>query len=130
MIADDERKRAGQLFGLVAVKQIGEAVKIVGDEDGDPLGWSREGEAPVHLQLLGKRGKGSMEVRFVAMGIVGGELDAHEKEAKLDILMLVGVEDVGVVLVNEEVGDGGDEAFTIGAVDEKNSGLGHGADID
>jgi hypothetical protein len=43
--------------------------------------------------------------------------------------MLVGIENVGVVLLNEEVGDGGDEAFAIGAVDKKNGGFGHGADI-
>lgn len=61
------------------------------------------------------------------MRVVGGELDTHEEEAELDVLMLVGIENVGVVLLHEEVGDGGDEAFTVGAVNEKNGGLGHGA---
>jgi hypothetical protein len=110
----------------MAVEQVGQAVEIVGDEDGDVAGRSGEGEAPVHLELLGERGEGGAEVRFIAMGVVGGELDTHEEEAELDVLMLVGIEDVRVALLHEKVGDGGDETFTVGAVDEKNGGLGHG----
>lgn len=127
VVADDERKVAGQFSGLVAVEQVGEAVEVVGDEDGDVLTRGGKGETPVHLQLPGEWGKGSMEVCFVAIGLVGGELDAHEEEAKLDVLVLVGIEDVGVVLLNEEVGNGGDETFAVGAVDEKNSSLRHNA---
>ncbi len=66
-------------------------------------------------------------MRFVAVSVVGGKLDAHEEEAKLDILMLVGVEDIGVVLLHKKIGNGGDETFAVGAVDEENGGLGHGA---
>jgi hypothetical protein len=62
---------------------------------------------------------------FVAVEVVGGELDTHEEETKLHILVLIGVEDVGVVLLNQKVGDGGDKAFAVGAVDEENGGLGH-----
>jgi hypothetical protein len=36
---------------------------------------------------------------FVEVGGVGGELDAHKEQAGLDVLMLVGVEDVDVVAV-------------------------------
>ncbi len=130
VVADDEREIAVQLSGLVAVEQVGEAVEIVGDKDGDVLGRGGEGESPVHSELLGQGREGGVEVRFIAIGVVGGELDAHEEEAKLDVLVLVGVEDVGVVLLNQEVGDGGDETFAVGAVDEKNGGLGHGSVID
>ena len=66
---------------------------------------------------------------LVATGVVGSKLDAHEEETQLDVLMLVGVENVGVVLLNEEVGDGGNETFAVGAVDEKNGSLGHSAEL-
>jgi hypothetical protein len=37
--------------------------------------------------------------------------------------MLVGVEDVDVVLAHQEVDDGDHEAFAVGAVDEKDGGV-------
>jgi hypothetical protein len=129
MIADDERHIAGKLPCLVAMKKVGQAVEIVGDEDGDVSGRGGEGEAPVHAELLGQWGEGSMKACFIAEKIVGGELDAHEEESKLHVLMLVGVEDVGVVLMNKEVGDGGDETFAVGAVNEENGGTGHGVGL-
>lgn len=125
VVADDKREVAGKLSGLVAVEQVGQAVEVMGDEDGDVLGRSGEGEAPVHPELLGQWREGCEECRFVTLKIVGGELDTHEEESKLYILVLIGVEDVGVVLLNQKVGDRGDEAFAVGAVDEENGGLGH-----
>ena len=61
-------------------------------------------------------------------GGVGGELDTHEEEAKLDILMLVGVEDVDVVTLDEKVDYGGDDSLAVGTVDEQDGdlGIGHG----
>jgi hypothetical protein len=66
---------------------------------------------------------------FVAGDVVGGERDAHEEETKLDILMLIGVENIGVVLLHQKVGNGGDETFAVGTVDEKNGGFGHGSNL-
>jgi hypothetical protein len=111
----------------MAVKQVGQTVKIVRDEDGDVLGWRGEGEPPVQLELLGQSVEGSAEVRFVTVSMVGGKLYAHEEEAELDILMLVGIENVSVILLYKEVGNGGDETFAVRAVDEENGGLGHGS---
>src|ERR1035437_4617293 len=54
------------------------------------------------------------------------ELGAHEEERGFDILVLVGVEDVDVVLIDEEVDDGDDDAFAVRAVDEQDGGLGGG----
>ncbi|HEV2710308.1 MAG TPA: hypothetical protein VGU67_08860 [Edaphobacter sp.] len=70
-----------------------------------------------------------MEVHFIAANVVRSELDAHEEEAKFHILMLIGVQNIGVVLLDEKVGDGGDETFAVGAVNEKNGYLGHGDEL-
>ena len=128
VIADDEREIAGKFSGLMAVEQVGQAVKVMRDEDGNVLRRSGEGEAPIHLELLGQRREGRVEVGFIAVDVVGGELDTHEEEAKFDVLVLIGIEDVGVALLNEKVGDSGDETFTVWAVDEENGGLGHSAE--
>ena len=87
--------------------------------------WGCVGEldAPVHAELGGDGREGGAEGGFVEAGRVGGELDAHEEEAGFDILMLVGVEDVDVVGVDEEVDDGDDDALAVGAVDEQDGGL-------
>ena len=57
-------------------------------------------------------------------------LEQQAMEAKLDILMLVGVEDVDVVALDQEVDDGGDDSLAVGAVDEQDGDLwiriGHG----
>ncbi len=126
VIADDQRKVTAKLSRLVTVEQVCQAVEVMGDEDGNILRRGREGEPPVHLKFLGQRSEGGVKVGLVAMDIVGGELDAHKKESKLDILVLIGIKNIGVVLLNQKVGDSGHETFTVGAVDQKSGGLGHG----
>lgn len=37
----------------MAFQEVGKAMKILGDEDSGVLRWDGEGEAPVHLGLLG-----------------------------------------------------------------------------
>ena len=57
-------------------------------------------------------------------GLGKTELDAHEEEVLLVVLMLVGVEDVCAVLI-EHAGDTGHQTATVGAVDKENSGVFH-----
>jgi len=58
-----------------------------------------------------------MELRHV-------ELDALEELASNRVGVLIGIEDVGAVAV-EELRKGSDEAFAIGAADEKGCSLFH-----
>jgi hypothetical protein len=53
-----------------------------------------------------------------------GPFGAHEEEAGLVVLMLIGKQNVGAVAV-EEAGDGGDETFPVGSVDEEGGGVLH-----
>jgi len=103
-------------------------VVILRDEEGDVLLRLGELDAPVHLEVARDGRKGGAECGFAEACGVGGELDAHEEEAKLDILMLVGVEDVDVVTLDEEVDDGGDDSLAVRTVDEEDCdfGIGHG----
>ena len=126
VVADDEREVAAELACLVAMQQIDEAVVILRDEEGDVLLGVGELDAPVHLELAGDGLEGRAECGFGEAGGFGDELDAHEEEAKLDILMLVGVEDVDVVALDQEVDDGDDNSFAVGTVDKQDCDLGVG----
>ncbi len=48
--------------------------------------------------------------------------DAHQEQSAFTVLMLVSVQDVGVVAV-KEVTDGGDDSLAVGAVDQEDAGL-------
>ena len=126
VVADDERKVAAELAGLVAQQQVGQAVQVLRDEERDVLLGVGELDAPVHLELARDGVEGGAKCGFAEAGGVGGELDAHEEEAKLDILMLVGVQDVDVVAGNEKIHDGGDDSLAVGTVDEQDCDLGLG----
>jgi len=124
VVADYEGEVAAELAGAMAVEQIDQAVRVLRDEEGDILHVVGELDAPVHAELSGDGGKGGAEGGLVEAGRVGGELDAHEEEGELDILMLVGVEDVDVVGLDQEVDDSDDDALAVRAVDEQDGGFG------
>ena len=85
-----------------------------------------EFDAPVHGELSGGGIEGCVEAVLIEVLDFGRELDAHEEEAEFDVLMLVGVEDVDVVVLDEEGHDRGDDAFAVGTVDEEGGGSGGG----
>ena len=67
---------------------------------------------------------GEIFVREINVEIFGIELDAHQEEAGFFVGVFVGVQDVAAVAV-DEVGDGGDFAFGVGAGDEEDGGVFH-----
>lgn len=74
----------------MAVEQVGEAVEIVRDEDGDLLRTRRESNLPVKVHLRGERREYLAELGGVARPFCL-ELNTHEEEAESGVLMLVGV---------------------------------------
>ena len=102
-------------------------MQVLGYKDSDLLRNVGEVDAPVHGVLLGDRREDGAETGLVATRGVGHEFDAHKKEAEGSVLVLIGIEDVDVVTLHKEVGDRGDKAFAVRAVDQKDSGLGHGS---
>ncbi len=122
MVTDDQGQVAIELAGLLAVQEIGETMEVTGDEDGDVLRDVSVVQAPVHLELFGEGSKGGAEVLFAAAGVVQRKFDAHEEESEVDVLMLVGVQDIGVVM-DEEVGDGGNDALAVRTIDQEDCGF-------
>ena len=87
-------------------------------------------ETPLHLKFLGDGREMVGEIGEVFVGevdveIFGIELDAHQEESGFFVGVFVGVQDVAVVAV-DEVGDGGDFAFGVGATDEEDGRVLHG----
>jgi hypothetical protein len=64
---------------------------------------------------------GDVFVAEINIEIFGIEFDAHEEQAGFLIGVFVGVQDVAAVAI-DEVRDGGDFAFRVGAGDEENGG--------
>jgi len=126
MIGDDERNFAGEFAALVTVEEIDEAVIVLGDQDDHARAMRGLCQAPVHLELFGDGREMFGEISEVFIGevflsqinveVFGIELDAHEEEPGLLVGVFVGVEDVAAVAV-DEVGDGSDFAFLVGAGD-------------
>ncbi len=101
-------------------------MQMLGDKQRDIRGFVAVFEAPIHIEFGSQGSKCGAALSLVevesARCVIQGELDAHEEEAKLVVLMLVGVQDIGVML-EQEIGDGRDNSFAVGAIDEQDSGL-------
>jgi hypothetical protein len=99
VVADDHRDGAWQLADLVTMKQVGETVKLLRNEDrhARPVGhWL---ELPAHAELLCGFFKLCQERRYVET--IEHPLHAHKEQAGLVVLVLIGVGDVRSELVQE-----------------------------
>ena len=115
VIRNDERNLADQLAGAPAVQQIGHAVQVLRAEERHPRPARARGELPRHLELGGQRRKGGAEALEVEA--VQLPLHAHEKQAQLMVLVLVGVQDVGATLV-EQARNARHQSLAVGAIDQ------------
>jgi hypothetical protein len=125
MVGNDQRNFAAEFAALVAVEKILQAVVILRNEDGNAGATGGMGEPPVHLEVvrdgskvLGKLGKIKIKVGRV-------ELHSCKKEIGFGISMLIVEQDVAVV-AKDEIGNGGNDSFAVGAGDEKDGGVVHG----
>jgi hypothetical protein len=113
---------AVEFSGLKAVEQIGQTVQIPGYEDRHPRGLRHQAEAPAHLESGGQGLELFAKPKQVER--LQLPLHPHEKELGFGVLMLIGVGDVGAVLV-EQVGDARHQAFAVRTIDEENGGIPH-----
>jgi hypothetical protein len=81
-------------------------------------------QSPAHLEAIRHRRKASWELGKIQSEPGKIPLDAHQEEIPLGVLMLVGVQDISVVLV-EELGNRGDNASTVRTGNEQDGGVLH-----
>ena len=81
-------------------------------------------DLPVHAVAGAEGSESRAKGIFGEIEIFEGELHAHEEQAELVVLVLVRVQDVGIVF-EQKVGDGRDQAFAVRAIDEQDGSVGH-----
>src|SRR5260370_23584248 len=101
MVADDQRYLTRQLAHVVAVQQVCQAVSRFGNQNRNPRAVARTRHLPVHLEFLDYWCKTGCE--FIQLEIEALQLPLHtdHEHPEFGILMIVGVQDIAVMLVNE-----------------------------
>jgi len=79
----------------------------------------------VMSKRVGDRREGGREVGRIEVEACQIPLHPHQEQPELGVLVLVGVQDVGVV-PEQEVGDGCDQPLLVGAGQQQNGGVAHG----
>ena len=136
MVRDNHRNLTGEFTRAPAVQQVGHAMEVLRTEERDTGTQGARTQSPTHGQLRGQLRKLDSEFlqiedRRRSVGLLCGiftkaPLDAHEEEAEIVILVLIGVQDVCSVLV-EQPGHTRHQPFTVRAIDEKNGRILHAA---
>jgi hypothetical protein len=124
MVADDERDVSRQFAALLAIQQVVQAVIVSGDEDGNTLPPGDVGDTPLHLKTLRNRRKSLRKVLQFQIEAFEMPFHTHEKALEFVVGVLVCVQNVAVV-AEDEITDGGDEAFLVGAGDQENGVVFH-----
>jgi hypothetical protein len=108
-------------------------MQILGTEKRNPGDFGGRIQFPAHVEFFGYLRKVGFELLGIEVcatvanvwSFIGeAPLDAHEEQAEIVVLVLIGMQDVRTVLV-EEPGNAGHQPFTVRAIDEKNSCVFH-----
>ena len=127
MVGDDRGRDHLEFAGAPAIEDIDQAMIGFGDQQHHPAAAGAIAHLPVHAKALGDRGKAGLQRRQFDREIGGGEHHPHEEFFGLDIVELLGVEDVLAVL-GEKGRHRRDDAGTIGAGQGQDElMIGHGA---
>src|SRR6267143_2104894 len=98
VIADHQRNASRQFSRYVPEQQIVQAVAVFRDKNGDALDGIGKVNSPLHLQPFGERCKSRGDFRARDLKSVYFPFHAHQEQSGPGINMIVGVNDVAVVL--------------------------------
>jgi hypothetical protein len=112
VVGDDGAHIDRQQARLAAEQQVVEAVAFLADHDDGAHGLGGGMQLPVHAE---GPGEGLQFAGELLVGeLVAGKLHAHEKQARVVVVVLRGFFDVAAV-VEQETGDGMNNAHTVRA---------------
>lgn len=126
MIADNQGDLAGQFAGLVAVQQVGVAVKILRNEYRHAYDGGGKFQTPVHAQS--RRDRLKMRAESIDGETFERPFHPHEKQAGLMVLMLIGMNDVGPMFI-EHARNRCYQTFTVRAIDQQDGGVIHAREL-
>jgi hypothetical protein len=124
VVGNDQRDFAAKFATLVAVEQILQAMVILRNEDRDAGAVGGVCEPPVYLEVAGDESKSIGKLGKVKIEICRVELYPGQKEIGFLLSMLIGEQDVAVV-AKDKFSNRGNDAFAVGAGDEKDGGVVH-----
>ena len=126
MVGDDRGRNHLEFAGAPAIEDIGKTVIGFRDQQHDPAAAGAVAHLPVHAEAFGDRGKAGLQRRQFDREIGGSEHHPHEKITGLDVVELLGVQNV-LPVMGEERRYGRDDAGTIRAGQGQNELMvGHG----
>ena len=127
MVGDDGGRDHLEFAGAPAIQDIGEAMVGFRDQQHHPAAAGAVAHLPVHAEAFGDGAEAGLQRRQVDREIGGGEHHPHEEMAGLDVIELLGVEDV-LAVMSEERRYRRNDAGTIRAGQGQNElMIGHGA---
>ena len=118
VVGDNQRDIAIEFANAVAVQQVDQAVFVFGYKDGHARLAYRQRYLPLHIVLFGDGGKGGGKAVHRQGKAVQVPLHAHQEQVFHRVLVLVGVQDVGVI-GQQEIGDGCNQAVAVRAADQQ-----------
>ena len=94
MVGDDSGRDHLEFAGAPAIEDIDEAMIGFRDQQHHPAAAGAVAHLPVHAEAVGDRGKAGLQRRQIDREIGGGEHHPHEEFTGLDVVELLGVENV------------------------------------
>ena len=112
VVGDDGGRDHLKFAGPPAIEDIGKAVIGLRDQQHDAAAAGAVAHLPVHAEAFGDRRESGLQRRKMDREIGGVEHHPHEEMAGLDVVELLGVENV-LPIMGQKRRHGGDDAGTI-----------------
>ncbi len=129
MIGDDGGRDHFEFAGSPAIQDIGEAVIGFRDQEHDAAAAGAITHLPIHAEAVRDRGEPGLQRRQVDGEIGGVEHHPHEEMTGLDVVELLGVEDVLPVMGKERRHRGDDAGAVRTGQCQHKLMIGHGAGL-
>ena len=113
MVGDDRGRDHLQFAGAPAIEDIGQAVIGPRDQQHHPAAGGAVAHLPVHPEAVGDRREAGLQRRQLDREIGGGEHHPHEEMTGLDVVELLGVENV-LPVMGQKRRHRGDDAGPVG----------------
>jgi hypothetical protein len=129
MIGDDRGRVHREFAGPPAIQNIGQAVIGLRDQQHHAAAAGAVAHLPVHAEALRDGGESGLQCRQIDGEIGGVEYHAHEEMASLDVVELLGVEDVLSVMGKKRRHRGDDAGAVRTEQRQHELMIGHGARV-
>ena len=129
MVGDDRGRDHLEFTGTPAIEDIDQAMIRLGDHQHHAAAVGAVAHLPVHAEAVGDRSEAGLQCRQFDREIGGGKYHPHEEFLGLDVVELLGVEDVLPVMGQKRRHRGDDAGAVRAGQGQDELMIGHGADL-